>query len=756
MSHAAAIHPHHLSRTAVVYVRQSTAKQLVQHQESTRRQYQLAERAAGLGWAQPRIQVIDDDLGQSGTHSTQREGFQRLVAAISLGEVGLVLVTEVSRLSRLNSDWQRVLELCAVFETLIADDDGLYDPRDPNDRLVLGLKGTLFAAELHILRARMRGGLLNKARRGALALRLPVGYRRLRDGTVVLDPDEQVHTTLQTLFAQFALLKAARAVQRFFLEHELQMPRYVQSGLDAGQLRWVTPTYQMIQQVLTNPVYAGLFVYGRRIEQVQPSADPSDPPRIHLHRRAEAEWETVVPGIYPAYISPEQYAANRQMLRDNLYNFAQRRMGAPREGPALLQGRLVCGRCGRRMTVSYGADSATYVCRHAQNTYAAAQCQAFPRTHLDQAVRDLFLAAVHPARLETLLAALDRLEDERQATEHQWQLRLERARYAVRLAQRQYDAVDPDNRLVARELETRWNEALRALQELERTYAAAQRTALAPLTAEEQQTVRQLADDLPALWDAPTTTAADRKRLLRVVIQEVTLTANDATEQPRQAKLTILWSGGATTTHLVTCPPRGWHCTTDAGLLDQVRTLAQHQPDHQIAQTLNAAGLPTATGKPWTAQRVAVIRSQHAIPTACPVDPTVERRGDGLVPVRVAAQHLGISPSLVHVWVHHGVLTSDQSQTGSYRWIRLTAVDVARLTGATHCAHLPRLRDVMRERQCTGEEVWTLVRAGHYLAHRCRLGQCWEWRLQACPAAVCPADAAPPGSACTAPIPALH
>jgi DNA invertase Pin-like site-specific DNA recombinase len=757
-AHTAAIDPHHLRRTAVAYVRQSTAKQLVQHPESTRRQYQLAERAAALGWAAPRIEIIDDDLGQSGVHSTGRAGFQRLVAAISLGEVGLVLVTEISRLSRLNSDWQRVLELCAVFETLIADDDGLYDPRDPNDRLVLGLKGTLFAAELHILHARMRGGLLNKARRGALALRLPVGYRRLRDGSVVLDPDAQVRTTLQTLFAQFVQLNAARAVQRYFLEHGLQMPRYVQTGLDAGQLVWVTPTYQMIQQVLTNPVYAGLFVYGRRIEQVQPSADPSAPPRTRLHRRAEDEWEIVVPGIYPAYITEEQYRVNRQTLRDNLYNFAQCRSGgrgAPREGPALLQGRLVCGRCGRRMTVSYGSDSAAYICRHAQNTYAAAQCQGFPRTHLDQAVRDLFLAAVEPACLQTLLAALDRLEDERQASEHQWQLRLERARYAVRLAQRQYDAVDPDNRLVARELETRWNDALRALQEVERTYAAAQRTALAPLTAAEQQAVRQLADDLPALWDAPTTTAADRKRLLRIVIQEVTLTANDAAEQPRQAQLTILWSGGTTTTHTVTCPPRGWHCVTDAGVLDQLRRLAQHQPDHEIAHTLTAAGVRTATGKLWTAGRVAVIRGQHAIPTSCPVDPTVPQRGDGLVPVRVAAQQLGISPSLVHVWVRHGVLTSDQSRTGSYRWVRLTADDVSRVTGTTACAHLPWLREVMRERHCTGEDLWELVRAGQYRAYRCRLGQCWEWKLQACPAPAPAADTAA-ASACAPPLPALH
>jgi len=344
MSHAAAILPHHLGRTAMVYVRQSTPKQLVVHQESTRRQYQLAERAATLGWPQPRIVVVDEDLGRSGTSSEARLGFQRLVSAIGLGEVGLVLVTEVSRLSRLNSDWHRVLELCAVFDTLIADDEGIYDLRDPNDRLVLGLKGTLFAAELHILQARMRAGLLNKARRGALELRLPVGLRRQPDGTVVLDPDEQVQWTLHTLFERFAILKNARAVQRSFQAEGLLMPRFVQDGTDQGPLVWVKPTYQMLTQVLTNPVYAGMFVYGRRVQQTR----AGDPPHRFAHRLPEEEWEIVVSGVYPAYISEEQYARNREQLRANMYNFIHRHPGAPREGTALLQGLVLCGRCGRR------------------------------------------------------------------------------------------------------------------------------------------------------------------------------------------------------------------------------------------------------------------------------------------------------------------------------------------------------------------------------------------------------------------------
>jgi DNA invertase Pin-like site-specific DNA recombinase len=715
----------HLARLALVYVRQSTTKQVALNQESTRRQYQLTETAHRLGWPQPRIQVIDDDLGLSGASSTQRSGFQRLVAAISLGEVGLVLVTEVSRLSRLNSDWHRVIELCAVFETLIADEDGIYDPRDPNDRLVLGLKGTLFSAELHILRARMRGGLLNKARRGALALRLPVGFRRLGDGTVVQDPDDQVRTILQTLFEQFARLKTGRAVQRYFAQHELQLPRYVQSGPERGRLYWTRPTYQAIQQILTNPAYAGIFVYGRRIQQMQ----PGEPPRMVLHRRLIDEWEIVVPDIYPGYITEAQYYANREILRANLFNFDKRRPGAPREGLGLLVGIIICGRCGRRMTASYGSDHHVYHCRREQITYDQPQCQSFPLRYLDEAIRDLFFEAVQPARLETILTALDTLEQERLALEQQWQLKLERARYAVRLAQRQYDAVDPDNRLVARELETRWNAALVSLQELEQEYAAARRVDLAPLTPVEQQAVRQLADDLPAVWHAPTTTPVDRKRLLRLAIQEVTVTVRQ--DASRSADVTVLWSGGVTTSHTVVCPPLGWHCVTDATLVARIGELAQHMPDHQIAEVLNAEGIRTQTGKEWTYRRVQSIRKQHQIATACPLDPTgVGQRGDGRIGVAEAARQLGVSRSLIHVWIEQGVLSSEQRTALSYRWVRLSEHDQARLDGQHDWSCFPSVREVMQAYGYNREQVWSLVQAGAYVAYRHATGQRWEWHLQ--------------------------
>ena len=725
MSRTTPVLPQHVARTALVYVRQSSTKQVLHNQESLRRQYQLVETAARLGWPQARTCVIDEDLGLSGASSTARHGFQRLVAAISLGEVGIVLVTEVSRLSRLDSDWHRVIELCAVFGTLIADEDGLYDPSDPNDRLVLGLKGTLFSAELHIIRARMRGGLLNKARRGALAQRLPVGYRRLGDGCVVQDPDDQVRTTLLTLFEQFALLQTARGVQRYFFTHQLRIPRLEQTGLQAGKVIWVRPTYQMIHHVLTNPAYAGLFVYGRRVQQ----AKPGDPPLLRSHRRPLEEWEIVVPDVYPPYVSEAQYLANRAILQANQYNFVKKRRGAPREGPGLLAGLVVCGRCGRRMTVSYGGEHHVYQCRREQMTYAEPGCQYFPISYVDPVVRDAFFSAIQPAQLQVLLGALDALERQRQALDRQWQLKLERARYAARLAERQYDACDPDNRLVAGALEKRWNDALAAVQEVEQAYAAASRTDLAPLTETEQQALRQLAGDLQALWDAPTTSMADRKRLLRLAIQEVTVTVQST--KPRSAQLTIFWSGGLTTNQTVTCRPTGWHCLTSSTVVDRLRELAQTLPDHQIAEQLNGEGIRTHTGKPWTYARVASIRKQHRIPTNCPIDTAgATARGDGLLPVRLAAERLGVSLSLIHVWLQHGVLTSDQRTSLSKRWVRLTEADVIRLDGRHNWHRFSTINRVMTNEHWTREQVWDAVRDGTYVAYRHRAGQHWEWRLR--------------------------
>lgn len=731
------LQPRHLRLQAIVYVRQSTQRQLLENQESTRRQYQLTERAKHMGWPSPQVQVVDDDLGMSGASSHQRTGFQRLVAAIGLGEVGMVLVTEVSRLSRRNSDWHRVIELCAVFQTLIADEDGIYDPQDPNDRLLLGVKGTLFAAELHILRARMRGNLLNKARRGELALRLPVGYRRLGDGTVVLDPEEQVRQTLSRIFERFAVLRNARAVQRELNAQRLQMPRLIQLGADKGKLIWVQPTYQMIQQVLTSPVYAGVFVYGRRKLEMT----PGDPPVMAERRRPVEEWDIIVPDVYPAYLSYDQYLRNRQQLHDNMYNFAKKARGAPRDGMALLQGLMLCGRCGRRMTVSHGRAYRRYECRRAQLDYAAPPCQAFPVRHLDAAVGSVFLQAVQPAALEATLQAFAALERERLDLDRHWQLRLERARYEAERAQRQYDAVEPENRSVARSLEARWNTALEALEKLQREYTIVQRTDLLPLGDADRENVQRLAADLPALWHAATTTPVDRKRLLRLVVTEVTVTTQP---EQRSAAFRILWCGGAITEHGVNCPPAGVHQRTEASIVDRLTALASTQPDHQVAERLNAEGLRTRTGKKWTYVRVHSIRKQHAIPTGCPLVPRpAAKRADGLVSSKVAAECLQVSPSLVNLWVKHGVLRHDQRVAASKVWVHLSEADLARLTGASpEAASLPTLKSIREQNGLSLNELWHQISLGHYLPYRVRRGQTWEWRLEKIP----PSDTAKPAA----------
>lgn len=722
------IEPRHLRLQAIVYIRQSTPQQVHHNPESTRRQYQLADRAREMGWPDGQIRVMDDDLGLSGASSQQRAGFQRLVAAISLGEVGIILVTEVSRLSRCNSDWHRVIELCAVFGVLIADEDGVHDPRDPNDRLLLGVKGTLFAAELHILQARMHTSLLAKARRGELAVTLPVGYRRRPDGAVILDPDEAVRLAVSTVFERFSVLRNARAVQRHFLDHGLKLPRLIQSGPETGQIVWVRPSYQMIQRILVNPAYAGTFVYGRTKREVT----PGDPPTVTDHRRRPEDWDIVVPDVYPAYLSFDTYRANRRQLHENLYNFEAKGRGAPREGVALLQGLVLCGRCGRRMSVTYGLRNYAYQCRHAQNRFAEPQCQSLRVRHVDEVVSTAFLQAVQPASLEMTLAALQTLEQERQSVDRQWQLRLERARYEVRLAQRQYDAVDPDNRLVARELERRWNAALTDLETLEAEYALVTRTDLAPIGAGEAEEVRRLAEDLPGLWHAATTTPVDRKRLLRLVVAAVTVTVDPA---GRGAEVVILWSGGATTQHEVRFPEPGWHLRTEAETVDLIRDLATRCPDHQIAEHLTALGLRTKTGKPWTYDRVVSLRRVHAIPTACPIGTGASAtRADGLMSTRAAAERLGVSEAAIRIWALRGIVRCDQRCAASKRWVRLSDADIARLDGAADVTSMATVREIAQAEGISYDEVWARVCNGHYAVYRTARGRkAWEWRLQPIP-----------------------
>ena len=738
----------HLARQAVVYVRQSSATQVQRHPESARRQYALTERAQRLGWAAEQVEVIDEDQGKSGAGraaAPERAGFARLASAVGLGEVGLVLALEVSRLARNSAEWYRLLELATLSGALIADEDAVYDPRQFNDRLLLGLRGTVSEVELHCLQARLQGARLSKVRRGELALPLPVGYVRGRDGQVELDPDQEVQGALRAIFAQFERLGTAAGVLRFFRAHGLRLPRRPVGGPAHGELVWAKPSYQAVHLVLSNPAYAGAYAYGRpRREGAAPGLGPPGPRR----RFALDALEVLLRDHHPGYVSWDRYLATRAQLRDNTRQFASGR-GAPRPGPALLPGLVVCGRCGCRMQTHYSPTSPSYVCRTRQKRYGEPVCQSLAIAHVDQAVGAAFLAVVEPAAVEALLALSDEVDRERAQAERQWQLRLERARYDAARARRQYDACEPENRLVARELETRWNARLRTVAALEAEYQRAQRRGLAPLTDAEKAQLRALVGDVPALWHAAATTAEDRKRLLRCLVREAVLTRDTAAKGAGGVTTVRLgWKSGAWTAVRVRRPSTADQARTPSAVLARIRTSAAQVPDERIAEHLNADGVTTRQGLPWTALRVERIRRYHRIPTKCPAMPTRlpvagQPRGDGLMSVGAAAARLGVAPSALSHWRKWGFLYAEQRGPGAPLWVRLTPEDVARLDGtlAAQGHGRWRLQEARRLLGVTRGQLGELARRDQLIAYRARVAGHWEWRVS--PAAEAAGDRAP-------------
>lgn len=534
-------------RLAVVYVRQSTAQQVLDHQESTRLQYGLTRRAERFGWAPDRILVIDDDLGKSGSSASGRAGFQRLVSEVSLDHVGIIFGVEISRLARSNADWHRLLELCALFRTLIADLDGIYDPTHYNDRLLLGLKGTMSEAELHILKQRMHQGRLSKARRGELSFALPVGYVWRSPGEVGFDPDEQVREVVRLIFRKFEEVGTLGGVLRYLARHDIRLGVRVREGPGKGELVWRRPNRVTLQTILKHPIYAGAYVYGRR--RVDPRRQHPGRPKTGRVVSAPNEWLALLPDRVPAYLSWEQYEANQARLRANRARVEA--LGAVRPGAALLAGLVVCARCACRLGVHYDGSGGrhTYECAARRTHYGGPACQHVPGACLDRFVSEQVLAALEPAALEVSLAAVDHLEEERASLDRLWQQRLERARCEAERAARQYHAVDPDHRLVARTLERAWEEKLLAQQNLAEEYHRFRRQQPRVLTAAERDAIRHLAADIPALWDAPTTTAADRKEIIRQIVDRVVVDAQGPSERVR---VRIDWVGGGQTEGVVT------------------------------------------------------------------------------------------------------------------------------------------------------------------------------------------------------------
>src|SRR6266851_2923824 len=579
--------PWHHDRLAVVYVRQSTAQQVLDHQESTRLQYGLTTRAVELGWAAARVVVIDDDLGKSGTSAEGRAGFQRLVSEVSLDHVGIILGVEMSRLARSCKDWYQLLELCALFRTLIADLDGVYDPAQYNDRLLLGLKGTMSEAELHIMQQRLRQGLLAKARRGELALVPPMGYVRGAAGALVLDPDEQVQQVIRLVFRKFAELGTIHALLRYLVAHQISLGMREHGGLARGAVVWRRPSRATLQNLLKHPVYAGAYVYGRR--PVDPRRQRGGRPDTGRTVAAPDNWLVLLPDRLPAYITWEEYTANVARLQANRARADT--LGVVREGPALLTRLAVCAQCGRRMAVHYAGDDRhyAYACGRMRIDYGLARCQHVAGPALDAFVSQHVLAALQPAALELSLEAATHLEQERADLDRLWQQRVERAAYEAERAGRQFRLVEPENRLVARHLEREWEAKLATHLGLAEEYRRFQATQPRGLSPAERAAIRQLAADIPALWQASTTTAADRKAIVRQVVRRVVVAAAGESERVR---VTLEWVGeGRTAGEVIRPVARLEQLTSYPQLCARAQQLAvEGLTAGAIAQRLNAEG----------------------------------------------------------------------------------------------------------------------------------------------------------------------
>ncbi len=658
----------HLRRDAYLYVRQSSLHQVMNNTESSRRQYDLRGRAVALGWPLERVIVIDIDQGMSGASAADREGFQRLVADVSLGKAGIVLGLECSRLARNNADWHRLLELCALSNTLICDEDGLYNPSQVNDRLLLGLKGAMSEAELHILRSRMRGGILSKARRGELRTPLPVGLVYDPLGKATLDPDAAVQGALRHLFECFQRTGSARAVVKEFAAQELSFPQRIRSGPRKGEIVWAALDHYRVLQILHNPRYAGAFAFGRKQAQyVNGKTSHLRMPREH--------WIALIQDTHPGYVSFEQWEANQAALLANAQARGQeRRASPPREGPALLQGMIVCGRCGARMTVRYhqrrGELLPDYLCQK-ESVERAAQstCQVIPGSAVDDAVASLLLDTLTPVALEVALSVAAELEQRASDAD---QLRLghvERARYEAGLARRRYLAVDPDNRLVADALEADWNEKLRHLTEAQDDYERARNNGNGHLNDEQRAKVMALAGDFPRLWNDPATPQRERKRMVRLLIEDITL------NRDQQITAHVRLKGGQTHTLTQPIPQRCWEARKvhpdTVKLIDQ---LLDDHTDAETAQLLNQAGRHSGTGQPFSTGIVVHIRRDYKLPSH-----RDRLRAQGLLTLDEIAEQLGASTSTIKAWRAAGLLTGHTANDKNERLYEPPAADDPRL-----------------------------------------------------------------------------
>jgi DNA invertase Pin-like site-specific DNA recombinase len=658
------LRPWHLDRAAVVYVRQSTPQQVLDHKESTARQYALADRAVTLGWTRDRVVTIDDDLGKSGQSIEGRPGFQRLLAEVALDRVGLILGLEMSRLARSCKDWHQLLELCGRYRVLLADAEGVYDPTEHSDRLLLGLHGVMNEAELHVLKQRMYQGKLNKARRGELFGTPPIGYVRVPTGEWAIDPDEQVQAVVRLIFDQFDREATLHGLLRYLVHHHVRIPVRPAGGPGKGQLQWRRPNRATLLNLLRHPSYAGAYRFGHR--PVDPRKKRPGRPNTGKQIRRPEDCLVLIRDRLPAYITWDRFEANQGRLTANRNLPAS--PGAPRNGPAVLAGLVRCGRCGRRMAVRYAGprNAPSYTCTRGSADYAEPLCQGLSNgTALDELVARELLAAVEPAALAASLAAVAGVERERAELTRQWQLRRERAAYEVDRAARQYQACEPENRLVARELERRWEEALKSQRQLDDEYERWQRRAPADLSDAAVSAIRALAADLPAVWAAATTAPADRQRIARLLLEKVVVTVDRASER---VDVRLHWVGGAVRSHAITRPVVRYSQQSDyPRLVAQLRELcAGRLNSAAIAGRLNAEGFrpPKRTAR-FTAEMVRRLTAHLGLARRERHGSTTGLGPDEYRPMALA-RRLGVSRDTVRGWVRRGWVTTRADADGHH------------------------------------------------------------------------------------------
>jgi DNA invertase Pin-like site-specific DNA recombinase len=655
----------HRAKLAYVYVRQSSVTQVKQHQESTELQYRLVDRAIALGWPHERVQVIDEDLGKSGAGSEKRYGFQRLIAEIGLGNAGLVVSLDASRFARNNRDWHQLLELCSVFAVLIADGERLYDPRAYHDRLLLGLSGIMSEAELHQIRMRLHQGERQKAARGELRLPLPAGLVYDRAGAIILNPDEEVQARLHLVFAKFKELQSARGVMCFLRASGLMLPVRPVLGPSPHEVVWRGADSARVLNILHNPAYAGAYVYGRR--QVDPIRSRPGSVRRTV-KVASADWAVCLRAAHPGYIGWEEFMAIQRQLSENANRYETGHAGVPRKGSALLQGIAICGCCGHRMSLRYSGpngDFPVYCCRSDRNQRGSALCQEVRALLVDALVERVLLDALAPDQIAIAVAAMGQLEEESRQLERQWTLRRERIRYEAERARRQYDAVEPENRLVARSLERAWEEKLRAVEAAEQEYARWRSEEPLVIAAADRAALQALCENLPHIWQAASTSAVDRKRILRFIIREVIL---DQRRAHGQVWLKIVWQTGATSEHRL---QRRVHAYRNYFDLERLRRRITElngagKMDKEIAAILNQEGFVTARGCAFQGENVWLLRTRWKIPSVKinGVSANPMRWPDGTFSVHGVAVALGITDQTVFDYLDRELLTGRQLAKG--------------------------------------------------------------------------------------------